>query len=120
VTGVAAYSAGVLALIAAGLFFRKRPPAHIPLMLSAFALDLGSVVYLQLQRNAVQTAAGRPTAVLMVHVGFALTTLVLYGAMIVTGVRLLRRGAGRGAHKACAGAFLACRLGTYATSFFVS
>lgn len=118
-TGVQAWSTAVLAVIAAGLAFRRKPRIHIPLMLSAFALDLGSVVFLQLQRHAVQKAATKPTPILMVHIAFAFSALVLYAAMTFTGSRLARTGNGRGAHRAGAAIFLACRLGTWATSFFV-
>lgn len=118
-TPVQAFSASVVAVLAAGLAFRRRPRVHVPLMLSAFALDLGSVLYLQVQRSAVQKAAGSPDALLLVHIAFALGSLALYAALTVTGVRLLRTGQGRPAHKALAKAFLLCRTGTLVTSFAV-
>lgn len=118
-TAVQAYSTAVLVLIAAGLAFRRRRKIHIPIMVSAFALDLGSVIFLQIQRHAVQKAASEPTTILMVHISFALATIVLYTAMAVTGTRLARKGVGRRTHKSLACVFLACRIGTWATSFFV-
>lgn len=118
-TAVQAYSTAVLALIGVGLALRRTRRAHIPIMLTCFALDLGSVVYLQLQRDAVQKAASKPTPILMVHIAFALTTLVLYAAMTATGTRLARKDVGRGLHRKLAVVFLACRAGTWATSFFV-
>lgn len=118
-TPVQAYSTAVLALIAAGLAFRRRRQVHIPIMLIAFALDLGSVIYLQLQRHAIQKAASEPTTILMVHIAFALAAIGLYTAMTVTGTRLARNGAGRPVHKRLAAIFLFCRVGTWATSFFV-
>lgn len=118
-TPVQAYSTAVLALVAVGLAFRHRRQIHIPIMLSAFALDFGSVIYLQLQRDAIQKAASEPTPLLMVHIAFALATIGLYTAMTVTGTRLARKGIGRTAHRRLAGVFLFCRVGTWATSFFV-
>ncbi|MEK7470209.1 MAG: hypothetical protein AAB074_22800 [Planctomycetota bacterium] len=118
-TPVQLYSTVVLALIAAGLAFRRRRRIHIPIMLGAFALDLGSVVYLQVQRNAVQKAAAEPTTILMVHIAFALSALLLYTAMTVTGTKLARRGTGRPMHRGLACVFLVCRVSTWGTSFFV-
>ncbi len=118
-TAVQAYSTGVVAVIVLGLALRRRPRVHIPLMLSAFALDLGSVVFLQVQRRAVQKAASTPTPLLMVHISFAFLSLVLYAAMAVTGTRLARTGNGRAAHRMLARVFLVCRAGTWITSFFV-
>lgn len=119
-TPVQAYSTAVLAVIAVGLALRRHRRAHIPVMASCFALDLGSVVYLQIQRHAVQTAATKPTPILLVHISFALATLALYTAMAVTGTRLARRDVGRGTHKALAAVFLVCRTGVWATSFLVA
>lgn len=118
-TPVQAFSTGVVAVIVLGLALRRNPRAHIPLMLGAFALDLGSVVYLQIQRRAMQKAASTPTPVLMVHIAFAFLSLLLYAAMVVTGTRLARTGLGRGAHRTLARIFLVCRAGTWITSFFV-
>lgn len=118
-TPVQLYSTAVLALIAAGLAFRRRRQVHIPIMLLAFALDFGSVIYLQVQRHAVQKAASEPTPILLVHIAFALATLGLYTAMAVTGTRLARKGIGRSTHKRLAAVFLFCRVATWGTSFFV-
>jgi uncharacterized membrane protein YozB (DUF420 family) len=116
---VSAYSTAVLVLIFSGLAVRRRRRAHIPVMLSAFVLDMASVVWLQVQRRAVQTAVNEMTPILAVHVGLAVGTILLYLFMIATGWRLAARDAGRGAHRAGAVLFLACRVGTWATSFFV-
>lgn len=118
-TPVQIYSSAVFALVLVGVSFRRRPKIHIPIMLSAFALDLGSVVFLQIQRRAVQKAASKPTPILLVHISFALASLILYAAMTATGTRLARTGQGRGTHRVLAAIFLVCRAGTWVTSFFV-
>lgn len=118
--GVVIYSTAVLALLFVGLAFRRRRRVHIPIMATAFALDLASVIYLQIKRSAVQTAVGQPTPLLMVHVGFAIATVVLYLVMVGTGWRLAASGLGRSRHRTAAWIFMACRLGTWATSFFTN
>jgi hypothetical protein len=77
------------------------------------------VVYLQVQRSAVQTAVSHMTPILGVHVGFAAGTILAYVYMIATGWRLAARDAGRLAHRAGAVVFMVCRVGTWGTSFFV-
>lgn len=119
-TPVIAYSTAVLALIATGVALRRRRRVHIPIMLSAFVLDVASVLYLQVQRQAVQTAVGKPTALLTVHVSLAILTIVLYLVVIPAGWRLAATGNGRTLHRRAAMLFLVCRVGTWATSFFTT
>jgi len=120
VTPVIAYSGLVLLLVFVGVALRKRPRAHIPIMLTAFALDLGSVVYLQLARNAVGKTASSPSTLLLVHVTVATATILLYAAMTATGWRLAATGRGRAAHRTLARIFLVCRIATWVTSFFTT
>ncbi|MBI2922476.1 MAG: hypothetical protein HYY18_15605 [Planctomycetes bacterium] len=119
-TPVIAYSTAVLAVIAAGLAFRRRRRVHIPLMLSAFVLDVASVLYLQVQRQAVQTAVGKPTTMLMIHVSLAIGTILLYLIVIPLGWRLAVTGKGRPQHRRAAVLFLLFRVGTWVTAFFAT
>lgn len=119
-TPVIAYSTAVLALIVTGVALRRRRRVHIPIMLSAFVLDVASVLYLQVQRQAVQTAVGKPTTMLMIHVSLAIGTVILYLVVIPLGWRLAVSGKGRPAHRRAAMMFLVCRVGTWVTAFFTT
>jgi uncharacterized membrane protein YozB (DUF420 family) len=121
-----AVSTCVLILIAVGLVFRRRPRVHLPCMLSAFALDLGLVLYIELNRHAIQTVGEAihrpfPQGVLLFHVMMSLLTLALYVLMLRLGFGLLKgRESVRLPHRYLGSAFVVCRLANYVSSFFVA
>lgn len=119
------FSTLVLVIIGLGVAFRKRATIHIPLMASAFVLDLALLLYIEFTRHAVeklgetlQTAT--PDGLLYFHVSVSALTLVLYIVQIMTGIRLFKGGLPNPAlHRNYGMLFLTCRLLNYVTSFFV-
>lgn len=79
-----------LTLILVGFHFRRRTRVHVPLMVSAILLDVVMIVQLETNRSVVAKAAAAVTPLLKFHIGVALTTVIAYLAMIVTGILLLR------------------------------
>lgn len=124
-----AISTLVLLVIAAGVWFRKRPEIHIPLMAAAFAIDLGLLLYIEFSRHAIetlsetiQTTSQTPAqeGLLLFHVAISALMLVLYIVQIITGIQLFRGShPTRLFHRYSAVLFVVCRLLNYATSFFV-
>lgn len=77
-------------LLVLGYGFRSRRDFHVPLVLAGILLDVGLVGYLQLTRDAVQTALEfKLGAFQQLHIGASTTALVLYPVVVITGVRML-------------------------------
>ncbi len=121
-----AISTIVLLLIGLGLAQRHQPRVHMPLMILAFVMDLGLVLYIEWSRHAVETLAeGLKTPFshqfLLFHVSVSALTLLLYVALIASGASLFRgRALSRPVHRGLAFAFIACRLTNYVTSFWMA
>lgn len=80
-------------LLLIGYSRRSIRAQHVPLMISAIALDISLVVYLQITRNAVQKAMEFSMEPLQqLHVLFATLTLLLYVPAVYLGIQLLRGG----------------------------
>ena len=78
----------VCAILVIGVLNRRRRRIHIPLMLTAMAIDVGMVLYLEIRRGVVESIPKRPmTPLLAVHVTISVLVLILYGVQIVTGYR---------------------------------
>ncbi len=119
----------VLALIAAGLHYRKQMKLHIPLMITAFVIDLSLVLVIELQRAAVEKVVSHVVAgtnyFLIFHATVSLLVLVLYVLLIWTGSKVykgIKAGTGKprdiyALHKKLAAAFIVLRLINYATAF---
>lgn len=87
----------VVAIIALGLYFRHRQPDfHWRLMVSAFAIDLFLVLYIELTRHAVETVVTGFRPFLWLHAAISLSVLVLYVLLLGLGRRLLLVHAHRG------------------------
>lgn len=120
-----AVSTLVVFLIFLGWKFRKRAEIHIPLMASAFVLDLGLLLYIEFTRHAIETirvdiVSAADEKLLYFHVLVSAIMLVLYFIQIGTGIRLARGHAvSRAFHRNSGYAFILCRLLNYVTSFFV-
>jgi hypothetical protein len=110
----------VLVLIGTGLAFRRRPAIHWPIMVSAFALALGLVIYLEASRQAIERAAVSVHPLVWVHAGISTVVLVLWCVMLRLGWVMLRRPATvRHIHRRVAKLFLALRLANFATSLAI-
>jgi len=110
----------VLVLIALGLKYRKVNRLHIPLMLSAFAIDVGMVLWLEFNRMAVEKVMGGVSGLLLFHVVVSIGVVILYVALISTGLKLFKKVTlSPTLHRNLAIAFIIGRLINYVTSFFV-
>lgn len=120
-----AVSTIVVVLILLGWKFKNRAEVHIPLMASAFALDLILLLYIEITRHAIETLQTDITTaadekLLYFHVSVSAVMLVLYFVQIGTGIRLSKgHEISRAFHKNSGYAFIICRLLNYVTSFFV-
>jgi hypothetical protein len=115
-----AISAGVMVILFAGLYFRrKRPALHWKLMVTAFTIDLALLLYIEFTRQAIE---GLPHAspLLWFHVSVSVAALICYLIMFVLGSRLLRGRAGvRIAHRNTGITFMTLRSLNFVTSFMV-
>lgn len=112
----------VVALILAGLLFRGRRRAlHLGLMIAAFAVDLGLLLYIETTRHAAEKVVGRFQPLLWFHAGVSLVVLVCYLAMLSLGFRMVRGEMRlRRWHRVLAVTFVICRGLNYVTSFLVA
>jgi uncharacterized membrane protein YozB (DUF420 family) len=121
-----AVSTLVLIIIATGFTFRHQRKTHIPCMLTAFAIDLGLVLYIELTRHAIKSVSQAvqhplPHGLLLFHVTMSVFVLILYVVMLSLGVQLLKgQETKRISHRNLGYTFILCRLANYATSFFVA
>ncbi len=117
-----AVSTLVLVIIAMGLWVRSRNRAlHMRLMVAAFAIDLASVVVIEVSRSAVKRVARSDMSLIWFHAGVSTLVLVLYVVLLVLGRRLNSGSeSSRHAHRRFGIAFCVLRLVNYATSFLVT
>jgi len=72
-----------------GWCLRKKRSWHIPLVLTGMLLDLGLVLYLEITRQAVETALSfRLNLLKQLHVATSTSALVLYFPVFWFGYRL--------------------------------
>ncbi len=110
----------VCVLLVVGVLKRRKPRVHIPLMVSAFLIDLAMVVYLEVRRGVVESIPGREmTFLLIFHIFLSTVVLILYGVQIFTGLKNAR-GNRRPWHRKAAVAFLITRFGNLVTSFLIT
>lgn len=105
-------------LLLVGYGFRRRRRVHVPLMLSAFCIDMGLVVYIELNRHAIKQALHPPGPLMIVHIAISVAVVVLYFWQIFTGIGKLR-GRRCPSHRLTGQIFLFLRFGNLATSFLV-
>lgn len=130
-------STAVIVLLAFGISQRKlRPDLHKKSMLSAFAIDISLVLYIELTRHAVETVVTHVKPLVWFHAGISTSVIVLYIAMFVYGHRLevARRNhfatnsmgfsmddsaRTRSIHRNLGMTFCLCRLVNYVTAFMI-
>jgi len=117
-----AASTGVLLLIAAGLWYRKRNPRrHLRLMISALIADVCLVLYIEASRHAVEKVATHLRPLLWFHAGVSIGVLICYGLMIALGRPMLAgRYETRALHRGVGAAFVTLRVLNYITSYMVA
>ena len=129
-TAAKVVNTAMVILIAYGLTQRRRPKVHIPVMLTAFAVDLVNVLIVELVARAkhqgegaveagLKAMSGSGTFLEQFHIIVSVLCIVGYVVALVTGTRLYRRWVGRTAHRANAGVFVVTRLASYVTSFWM-
>ena len=120
----------MLIVLAAGLLYRYRPRVHIPLMVTAFVGDLVNVLLVEVYsrrtsegtgavEKGIGAFAGESDFLSRFHIIVSTLCILGYVAALATGIRLLRRGTGRRAHRINAFIFLVTRLSSYVTSFWM-
>ena len=76
-------------LLVAGYLARRRRERHVPLVLTGMFMDIGLVMYLQVTRDALQTAASFQLEMWQqMHVAASSAALLLYPAILVMGIIL--------------------------------
>jgi uncharacterized membrane protein YozB (DUF420 family) len=109
-----------LLLIGAGILFRRDRHLHVPLIITAFAIDLTLVLYVELSKHAVESVLRRGGALLWFHALVSALMFVLYLVQIALGLRILRGNTlTRRTHRRVGVAFVCLRLINYVTSFMV-
>ncbi|MCA9430106.1 MAG: hypothetical protein KC940_06345 [Candidatus Omnitrophica bacterium] len=113
-------SIGIVVLLFYGLSQRFRPKIHIPVMLSAFVLDVSLVLYIELTRDATGQAMGwsHLPGIMKIHIFLSTMTVVMYLVQIVSGFIRFRKG-GMPYHKHTGILFMIFRLGNLITSFLI-
>lgn len=116
-----AISTGVLVLVAAGLWYRRRKRVHRAFMLSAFAIDLLMVLYIEWSRHAMGKAMTTTSPLLRFHIVISTLVLVAYVFQLCSGLwRFHDPGRHRTWHRRVGVSFVVLRLTNYATSFMIS
>lgn len=111
-------SCGVCVLLAIGLLNRHRKRVHIPCMVCAFLVDMGMVLYIELNRGAIKSARERMGPLMMVHIALSLVVVVLYFGQIVSGIRKVK-GKPSAWHGRTGCSLMLFRLGNLITSIMV-
>ncbi len=113
-------SAFVCILIVVGLIYRRRRRIHIPLMLSALAIDLGIVLYLEIRRGVVESIPSREmTPLLIFHIIVSVIVLILYGVQVYTGIQNAK-GRRSNWHRVSGISFVVLRFANLITSWIVT
>jgi len=117
-------SSFVVVLISVGIMFRRKMEVHIPLMASAFVIDVALVLIIELQRHAVEKVIGEvtaasPSAFVIFHASISLLVILFYIALGITGSKTLKDRSKLAVHKKLAYIFIGLRLINYVTSFWM-
>ncbi|MGB0714635.1 MAG: hypothetical protein ACPGXK_02080 [Phycisphaerae bacterium] len=92
------FSLLVCILLVVGVVMRRVRTVHIPLMVSAIAIDLAMVLYIEFSRGAVKSAQAKLGTLMIVHIAISIGVLVLYGIHVYTGIRMSRGAKVGGIH----------------------
>lgn len=106
-------------LIFIGICYRKNRKRHVPIMLTAFTIDVAMVLYIELTRHAIKTSLHPPHPFVTFHVCISVILMILYLVQVWVGFKLYRGGTMRSFHRKMAVAFVIFRLANLVTSFYV-
>ncbi len=118
-SGLKILSITACALLVTGYLNRKRRGIHIPLVVSAFVIDMAIVLYIEISRGALEAAQAKMGPLMIVHITLSVITILLYFGQIVTGIRKLR-GKPSAWHGVGGRLLLLFRFGNLVTSFLVT
>ncbi len=118
-------SSFVVCLIAVGITFHRKLEVHIPIMVSAFVIDVALVLIIELQRHAVEKVIGEvsapsPSTFVIFHACVSLLVILCYIALGITGAKAIKDRSKLSKHKAIAVIFIILRLTNYVTSFWMA
>lgn len=120
-----AISTLVILIVFVGLLYRHKKKIHIPLMSTAFAIDVILVLIIELQRQAIENVLVNRSIFVWFHVLISVSVLVFYIILAKTGtemakaVRIDAETKLVRIHKFSAIIFVILRLTNYVTSFFM-
>lgn len=117
----------VLIILAIGLSNRHNRKIHIPLMMTAFIIDLSMVLIIEFQRHAIENVIINRNGFVWFHVTISTLVLVLYIVLGRTGSEMSKLAQGPilyeskliKIHKYASILFVICRLTNYVTSMFM-
>lgn len=113
----------VLALIYLGVYVRKKRALHVKIMSSAIIWDVLLILQIELSRSAIIKASKVLTnpMLLKIHLFFAIGSVILFVAMIITGRKLLAGNDSiRPLHKKLGWTTVTFRTMTLITSFWAA
>ena len=117
----------IFGLIVYGTAIHKNRQLHVRIMLAAFVFDLLLLMAVEflgdqsaVRRAAKEVSDGSPPAILVIHIVFAATALLLWFVQIFQGRQIMKGDSTRlKSHSFWARIFLVCRFGNVATAFFL-
>lgn len=115
----------ILVIMTWGIYLRRQRATHIKMMSTAIIWDILLIAQIELSRGAINKAAESMTtnalsqSILNVHVALAISSVVLYVFMIITGRKLLKGSLTiRPKHKFLGWTTFVVRILTFITSFW--
>lgn len=108
----------VCVLLVVGYLNRRQKKIHIPMMVSAFVIDMTIVLIIEFSRGAIDAAKSKMGPLMIVHICISVTVILLYITQIVSGIKKAR-GKPCGWHGHTGLMLLITRLGNLVTSFMV-
>ena len=111
----------IVLLMILGILKRKNRKFHVRTMSTVIIWDIVLILQIELSRDAVYKAVtvNDNSNILNFHVSLAISTVLLYFAMIYTGRKFLKDPSMRPLHGRLGRTAFALRLLTYITSFFI-
>lgn len=112
----------IILILCIGLYFRKDRKKHPKIMTTAVIWDVLLILQIELSRGAIDQAmeVQKQSQILSVHILLAVSTVLLYFALIFTGRKILKgQGKLMAKHRLMGRAAFILRILTYITSFWV-
>jgi uncharacterized membrane protein YozB (DUF420 family) len=114
-------SALIFSLMCAGILNRKQRNRHVPIMATVIVWDILLILQIELNRSAVEKAMRALTNPMMlnIHISIAVSCVVLYVFLILTGRKLLNNDLQvKKLHRRLGWSAFVLRLLTLVTSFY--